>query len=121
MNRRAGNPHPPVNNHLFSIRVHPRLFLPTPGVMRFSEFFGKFLDQPKWGVELVRQLTELPIIGGNGPTRRTGLVGSDWESGSRNLVTEGERIMTSEKQVAANRENARKTFGEEKGDQNHDV
>ena len=30
-------------------------------------------------------------------------------------------IMTSERQVAGNRENARKTFGEEKGDQNHDV
>ena len=29
--------------------------------------------------------------------------------------------MVSENQLAADRENAKETFGEEKGDQNHDV
>ena len=50
--------------------------------MRFWDFFGKFLDRPKLGVALVGQLTELAIL-------------------------EGEWMMTSERQVVGDRENAK--------------
>jgi len=113
---RPRKPDSPVNKHA----SHPRLsaFIPIAAVFEPGERnFQNSLDRTaKYRYNYIR--TQQRDIGGAYTKEH---IGFRADVHANSVQNEEDEIMTSEKQVAANRENARETFGEEKGDQNHDV